>query len=243
MITTPKDYYNLYHKIQSENPPTIAVLLPTDEKIYHVDLNTRTSEAPVYLSVEADHKSEVIYFTVDRFYDFYDLTEAVCVVQYKNAKNEVRAYAVPYYDIETFGKEDLILFPWLIDGEVTRAGGTVEFNIRFYKLSDTGSYYVYNISTLPARSKVLKGIDSNPINNLTNIGLISELTFNAYVTAKIPLYKETEKDKFIPIEVYEATTKYHINQEHAFLATLRDDIYQQIANIDDFDSRNNILFI
>lgn len=235
MITTPKDYYNLYHKIQSENPPTIAVLLPTDEKTYHVDLNARTCEAPEYLSVESDHKSEVIYFTVNRFYDFYDLTEAVCVIQYRNAKSEVRAYAVPYYDIETFGDEDLILFPWVVDGEVTRAGGSVEFNIRFYKLSEPGNYYIYNISTAPVRSKVLKGIDTTPINNLVNIGLISENTFNAYVNAKIPLYKETEKNKFLPIEIYEATTKYHINQEYAFLATIRDEIYQRINDIDFFE--------
>ena len=69
MITTPRDYYNLYHRIQSENAPSLAVLLPTDEKIYNVDLNARTVEAPEYLSVEKDHRAETIYFKVNRFYD------------------------------------------------------------------------------------------------------------------------------------------------------------------------------
>ena len=66
MITTPRDYYNLYHRIQSENAPSLAILLPTDEKIYNVDLNSRVVEAPEYLGVERDHRAEVIYFKVNR---------------------------------------------------------------------------------------------------------------------------------------------------------------------------------
>ena len=158
MITTPRDYYNLYHRIQSENAPSLAVLLPTDEKIYNVDLNARTVEAPEYLSVEKDHRAETIYFKVNRFYDFFDLTQAVCVIQYVNALGESRAYVVPYYDIDTFSEDDMILFPWVIDGEATKAGGEIEYSIKFYKLTDTGKYYLYNLSTIPVKSKILYGI-------------------------------------------------------------------------------------
>ena len=158
MITTPRDYYNLYHRIQSENAPSLAVLLPTDEKIYNVDLNARTVEAPEYLSVEKDHRAETIYFKVNRFYDFFDLTQAVCVIQYINALGESRAYVVPYYDIDTFSEDDMILFPWVIDGEATKAGGEIEYSIKFYKLTDTGKYYLYNLSTMPVKSKILYGM-------------------------------------------------------------------------------------
>ena len=137
MITTPQDYYNLYHRIQSENAPSLAILLPTDEKIYEIDLNKRTIEAPEYLSVEKDHRAEVVYFKVNRFYDFFDLSQSVCVVQYNNALGESRVYVVPYYDIDTLSEDDMLLFPWAIDGEVTKAGGIIEYNVRFYKLSDT----------------------------------------------------------------------------------------------------------
>lgn len=164
MVTTPRDYYNLYHRIQSENSPSIAILLPTDEKIYSIDLNSRTVEAPKYLSVSGDHNAEVIYFKVNRFYDFYDLTQAVCVIQYINGANQPRAYVVPYYDIETLNgmhtdeKEDLILFPWFIDKEVTKAHGKITFSIKFYKMTEGGSQYLYNLTTLPATSEVLEGI-------------------------------------------------------------------------------------
>ena len=106
MITTPRDYYNLYHRIQSENAPSLAILLPTDERIYNVDLNSRVVEAPEYLGVERDHRAEVIYFKVNRFYDFFDLTQSVCVIQYINALGESRAYVVPYYDIDTLSGHD-----------------------------------------------------------------------------------------------------------------------------------------
>lgn len=190
MITTPRDYYNLYHRIQSDNAPSLAVLLPTDEKIYEVDLNTRTAEAPEFLSVEKDHRAEVIYFKVNRFYDFYDLTQAVCVIQYVNALNEPRAYVVPYYDIDTLSEDDMILFPWIIDKDATKAGGKIEFNIKFYKLSDTGKHYLYNLSTIPSSSKILYGIEID----------------------------EEELEK-----------------EEEYLASIKDDIYQKIADIKGFD--------
>lgn len=189
MITTPRDYYNLYHRIQSENAPSLAVLLPTDEKIYNVDLNARTVEAPEYLSVEKDHRAETIYFKVNRFYDFFDLTQAVCVIQYVNALGESRAYVVPYYDIDTFSEDDMILFPWVIDGEATKAGGEIEYSIKFYKLTDTGKYYLYNLSTMPVKSKILYGMS------------VGE----------------------------------DIDTENDYLATIKDDIYQKIADIKGFD--------
>lgn len=244
MITTPRDYYNLYHRIQSENAPSLAILLPTDEKIYNVDLNSRVVEAPEYLGVERDHRAEVIYFKVNRFYDFYDLTQAVCVIQYINALGESRAYIVPFYDIDTLSghdksegeQDDLILFPWIIDQETTKVRGPVQFNIKFYKLSDTGSRYLYNLTTLTAKSQILAGVYDNSITDLVELGYISEDTFNAYKAANISLYlKETETDLYYETEVYIAEKIYYINQEKAYLATLKDDIYQKIQDIKGFD--------
>lgn len=242
MITTPRDYYNLYHRIQSENAPSLAILLPTDEKIYNVDLNSRVVEVPEYLGVEGDHRAEVIYFKVNRFYDFYDLTQSVCVIQYINALGESRAYPVPYYDIDTLSgqddskgeSDDIILFPWMIDKEVTKIKGTIEFSIKFYKLSDTGSHYLYNLTTLPAQSQILTGVNKTETTNLVEIGYISEETFNAYRLAQIPLYIEIDKD-FYQTEVYTEGLLYYIDQELSYLASLKEDIYQKIHDIQSFD--------
>lgn len=164
MITEKQEYLDLLYKIQDENKPSLAILLPGDERIYNVDLATRTIEAPEYLSVETDHRSEVIYFKVARYYDAIDLSNTVCVIQYINANKEGRVYAVPYYDIDTLSDTNEMLIPWEVDGEATVAAGDVQYAIRFYKLDSriTDKRLVYNLNTLTASSKVLHGIDIDP---------------------------------------------------------------------------------
>lgn len=104
MISTPLEYYQKLWQIQSKNPPELAVLLPSTEKIFNIDLNTRTIEAPEYLSVAKDHNAETIYFKVDRFFDNVDLTNTVCLIQFINANKEEHLYAVPFYDITTLNR-------------------------------------------------------------------------------------------------------------------------------------------
>lgn len=160
MITTPKEYYDLLYRIQDENKPSLAVLLPNDEKIYEIDMNNRKIEAPKYLSVELDHRAETIYFKVGRYYDNIDLANMTCVVQYINAKGEGRVYPVPFYDVETYADENMMLFPWCIDGEATKASGNVTYSVRFYDIDESATYMRYNMSTLPSKSEVLHGISS-----------------------------------------------------------------------------------
>lgn len=167
MKTASQEYYKLLHQIQDENAPSIAVLLPSTEKIYEIDLGSRTIEAPQFLSVSTDHKAETIYFKCPRYFDNIDLTNLVCVVEYINANGDGRIYAVPYYDVDTLSLVDeeeeiyepMILFPWCIDGEVTKKSGVITYAVRFYQLNETGTSLRYNLSTLTATSEVLKGID------------------------------------------------------------------------------------
>ena len=160
MITTPKEYYDLLYRIQDENKPSLAVLLPSNEKIYEIDMNSRKIEAPKYLSVELDHRAETIYFKVGRYYDNIDLANMTCVVQYINANGEGRVYPVPFYDVETYADENMMLFPWCIDGEATKASGNVTYSVRFYDIDESATYMRYNMSTLPSKSEVLHGISS-----------------------------------------------------------------------------------
>lgn len=173
MITTPKEYYDLLYRIQDENKPSLAVLLPSDEKIYEVDMNSRKIEAPKYLSVELDHRAETIYFKVGRYYDNIDLANMTCVVQYINAKGEGRVYPVPFYDVETYADENMMLFPWCIDGEATKASGNVTYSIRFYDIDESATYMRYNMSTLPSKSEVLHGISSKTDIDESNDYLLS----------------------------------------------------------------------
>lgn len=178
MITTPADYLSLLHKIQQDrdykigqgNRPTGLIVLPTDEKIYDINLNTRVVKAPEFLSVEYDHNSETIYFKCDRYFDNVDLAgdQITIVIQYENNNNTPGAdkkkgfiYVPPFVDIEYFkkkGEQNKILIPWVIEGPATAYAGPVTFSIKFYRLDNAGNY-VYNLNTLTSTSKVLHGMD------------------------------------------------------------------------------------
>lgn len=171
MITTPKDYLELLYKIQDKNRPTAIIALPKEEHIYEIDLNTRTIEAPDYLSAEYDHNAETIYFKVDRYFDNIDLAreDIHVVVQYENADPSPTKkgyfYAPPFVDVTTFGAEDKIVFPWVIEGAATAYSGKVKFSIKFFKIRKeikdevAKYYYEFNLNTIPNTSEVLHGMN------------------------------------------------------------------------------------
>lgn len=170
MITNPNDYYNAIQQIKDLNKPQYAILLPVDEKIYNIDLDNRSIEAPEFLSLQTDHYAETVYFLVDRYYDNMDLADTICTVQYQNEKDkDGRIYLVPFFDITTYKKENKILIPWQISGEATRNAGTITFSVRFFKLNDFAEDgkkdYIYSLNTKPAVSKILYGMDIDPENN------------------------------------------------------------------------------
>lgn len=158
MITDSKEYYSELFKIQDYNFPLKAHLLPSDEEIYHIDLNTRTVTVPEYISVQTDHRAETIYFRINRFFGNMDLAETACVIQYINAAGESHYAIPPYFDIYSLEADDEMIIPWIIDGAATKTAGEVQFVFRFYKMED-GKTFTYNFTTLPAVGKVLYGMD------------------------------------------------------------------------------------
>ena len=165
MITTADQYNANLHLIHNMNPPIYATL-PTADNIYNIDLNTREIDAPKFLGVEKDHDSETIYFIIDRYADYMDLATTCCIITYTNALNESKIYRVPFYDIYTFALVDKMVFPWVIDADLTVVPGTIEFSIQFFKVGtelDLNSneeklVFKYNLNTRVAKSTVLKGM-------------------------------------------------------------------------------------
>lgn len=167
MITTHEEYNSQLALINSPNPPIYA-MIPSAENIYNVDVNMRIIDAPKFLAVEKDHKSETIYFIVDRYAGYMDLATTCCLITYTNiAANITRHYHVPFYDIYTYEKEGKILIPWCLDANVARKPGKVEFSIQFYKVGEvideenggTRKILTYNLNTIPAQSQVLAGME------------------------------------------------------------------------------------
>lgn len=160
MITSPNEYWSLLYRIQDKNAPMPVFPIPETERIYNVDLEARTIEAPEFLSVQHDHKAEYIYFRCPRYFDNVDLANMCCVIQYNNGNGDDRIYAVPFYDTITEKDDNNLLVPWQLDGDVTRYAGTVEFAIRFYQIDADNRVFAYCLNTLSVKSKVLYGMDT-----------------------------------------------------------------------------------
>lgn len=178
-ITTAAQLY----EIQAKNAPS-NVFLPYAHNIYDVDLNTRTIHGPEVLSVRRDHKSEVIYFKIDRYFDYMDLANTTCIIQYIVPGDTERVphfYVVPFFDTRTYGNENKMIFPWSVGGSATMANGEIEYAIRFFKVTGEREHAVlaYNLNTLPAKSKVLQSIEAD-----------TEIMKAAYETPIAPLYEE-----------------------------------------------------
>ena len=182
MITTAQEYIKYAHLLQHETPPIRGIQLPTDETIYEIDLNSRTINAPEFLSVATDHYAETVYFKVDRYFDNMDLTTTVCIIQYVNENATLDdgttpaggyIYPVPFYDVSYIDptNKDKILIPWCISGPATAAAGPITFSVKFFLLNEEGTEYIYNLNTIPAESKILHGMD-----------VIREYTENFYLT-------------------------------------------------------------
>lgn len=176
-IIKEQEFLSNLYAIQSQNPPSY-VLFPETKNIYDVDLATRVINAPEHLSVSKDHDSETIYFRVNRFHDYMDLANTVCVIQYTTPNKKTHLYAVPFYDILTEKSNNMMIIPWCVDGNVTKYSGIVTFSMRFFLAEQTieekesvdseGNSFteqvvkydlIYNLATIPAESPVMDGME------------------------------------------------------------------------------------
>ena len=152
------------YDIQAKNAPG-NVYLPFAHNIYDIDLDTRIINGPETLSVRRDHRAEVIYFKVDRYFDYMDLANTICIIQYLIPNETIpRIYVVPFLDTSTCAKEDKIIFPWVVGGMATAIDGIVEYSVRFYKVqreNENDIKLLYNLSTLPTTAVVKKSLEGD----------------------------------------------------------------------------------
>lgn len=161
-----QDFLSQLYLIQSQNPPSL-VLFPETKRIYDVDLDTRKITGPEVLSVSRDHKSETVYFRVDRFYNYMDLSNTTCIIEYVTPDKKVHVYPVPFYDVLTEKANQKMIFPWCIDGAATSLSGIVSYSIQFFMIQEyAGEYrYLYNLGTGVTQGEVLYGMEVSELSN------------------------------------------------------------------------------
>ena len=196
-----EEYLQQLWLMQDGNTPTKAIILPSDEPICEIDLNTRTIKPPSFLSVKQDHYAEVVYFLVDRFFGEIDLSTMGCIVQYRNKQNGAGGfYPVPFYDITSYSS--------LVTNQYLKAhinSGTYEPNVYYLKSADdeyvlsgapynpSQTYYVKNDLSLNRKYIIANDMDEttyrpNLYYYIDNSGTIVELTSETYVPNKYYVY-------------------------------------------------------
>lgn len=153
-----------YEDEKGQRYPQLVHLLPENDQIFDIDLDSRTINLPQFLSVQYDHNAEIIYFRCPRYFDNMDLATTVCIIEYINADGDTGLYWVPYYNVDVYQDDDkdltpLMLIPWSIGGLVTASSGVVNFTVRFYQLDAERKTFFFNMSMQPAQGEVLHGID------------------------------------------------------------------------------------
>lgn len=151
----PVPFEPIYYRINSNEP------------IYKIDLNTRKIEAPQFLSVLEDNSAEVLWFSVDRFYDDVDLFGTTCWVQYKNALGETYISVLNPQIIANYD-HNILFIPWPISAAATRAPGNISFSFQFFKISEDQQRVYYSINTQVVTSKVLDTLHVNPLGDVSD---------------------------------------------------------------------------
>lgn len=182
-------HYMAYIKELTSISP-LYLMLPIDEAPFEINANTREIKVPPEFEkcsgVQNDNYAEIITFTIARYFDYKDLSEAQIAVQWRNETTKIEGVSfIQLIDLETFGSEGLIRFGWPITSEMTSEPGDLTFAVRFYTSNtDENGNIVFNylLNTVSKSVPIKKtlNIDFNDpkiIKKANDLGL-----FTSYIT-------------------------------------------------------------
>lgn len=174
VMTNLDDYFmcleDIAKKVQSGEINPKFLVLPNDEGWFEIDANSRKINIPPRFStygagVQGDEVAEIIYFSIDRYFDIHDLYDKEILIQWENAapKNPDRGLSV------TINKTlqiipNKVVFGWPLTEEITKYPGKVKFSVRFFNRKestpeDPQEYLEYSFSTLTSELKINSGLD------------------------------------------------------------------------------------
>lgn len=173
-ITSIEEYFS-WLKVLGRTDRKYTVL-PLDEPHFEIDANTRVIKIPADfkkngVAVQGDDLAEVLYFKVDRYFDYMDLNNCDIFIQWetpKNSKGEVIKSASPAYIRDIESEPGKLIFGWILDEAITSIPGNLKFSVRFYQWNNKESAVAgverivdYSLSTLTAQVVIQPSINFN----------------------------------------------------------------------------------
>lgn len=146
----------------------VFTILPATEDTFNIDANKRSISIPDNfvkhgVGVQGDEVAEVLYFSIDRYFDAMDLADMDIIVQWKHEKDEEHvSFLSATYKKSLTLQPGKIVFGWPITSEVTGRSGNVKFSIRFYRRDEEDpNKLIYSFSTLTTNIKIQTGLNFN----------------------------------------------------------------------------------
>ena len=165
-ITTLEEYFSWIKDlgnivINGEPYGRKYTVLPLDEDHFEINTNTRGINIPGSfkkngIAVQGDDLAEIVFFEVDRYFDYMDLNNAEIFIQWetpKDANGQVMKSVSSAYIRDIESKPGKLIFGWAISDAITKTAGTLKFSVRFFQWDDEEAEdrtLVYSLSTLPA---------------------------------------------------------------------------------------------
>ena len=153
----------------------IFTILPATESTFNIDADKRSISIPdnfarYGVGVQGDEIAEILYFSIDRYFDAMDLADMDIIVQWKHEKDEdhVSNLSATYKKSLTL-QPGKIVFGWPITSEVTERSGNIKFSIRFYRRNE--NTLEYSFSTLTATIKIQSGLDFELDKSATDLAI------------------------------------------------------------------------
>jgi len=140
-------------------------LLPLDEPTFDINADTRVITVPSDfkkngISVKGDHYAEILYFTINRYFDTTDLyaDNIKIIIQWEDPNGKKGVSLAVFRDVSILASQNKMLFGWALTDNITHASGNVKFSVRFYEV-DGNNDLSYSLSTLTTSALVNPGLD------------------------------------------------------------------------------------
>ena len=160
-IETLEQYFNCIGDLKYIDKK--FTILPVDEEYFEIDANSRIITIPPNtfkkhgLGVVGDETAEIVYFRIDRYFDFMDLAKdnIKILIQWESDAVEKQVSPIWVKDYDTY--TDKLVFGWAIDSNITQVKGPLRFSVRFVMIE--GDDILYSLSTQTAQTTINPGLN------------------------------------------------------------------------------------
>lgn len=164
------DYFtvlgDIRDKVTKEGADPYFLILPNDEPLLKIDANTRKIDTKGWeagIGTQGDELAEIIYFSIDRYFDTADLYDKDIFVQWENAVGDAGLSATINKTVNYLSAPNKLVFGWPITSDITKSAGNIKFAVRFYTRNNpsSGEEYklYYSLGTITATLKVNPSLD------------------------------------------------------------------------------------